>query len=190
MTVMDTQEAFLDLMARLRAGDDHAAATLFHRFVRRLVALAARQFTGPLRAKVDVEEVVQSAYQSFFLRYERGQYDLADWDGLWGLLTIITIRKCSHRREHWYSALRDPRREARGPDPDDEGRRLEEAISREPSPLQAAVLTETIERLLEGFEPPQRAIVELSLQGYTTPEIASRLGRSRRTVRRVREQIK
>ncbi len=32
--------------------------------------------------------------------------------------------------------------------------------------------------------------MELSLQGYTTPEISDRLGRSQRTVQRVRERVK
>jgi RNA polymerase sigma-70 factor (ECF subfamily) len=52
------------------------------------------------------------------------------------------------------------------------------------------VLAETVDRLLAALAPPERAIVELSLEGYTTAEIADRLGRSQRTVRRVRERIK
>jgi RNA polymerase sigma factor (sigma-70 family) len=52
------------------------------------------------------------------------------------------------------------------------------------------MLAETVEQLLENLGPPEREIVELSLQGHTTPEIAARLGRSRRTVRRVRERVK
>jgi len=52
------------------------------------------------------------------------------------------------------------------------------------------MLTETVEHLLADLERPEREIVELSLQGYTTPEIATRLERSRRTVRRVRERVR
>jgi RNA polymerase sigma-70 factor (ECF subfamily) len=185
---MDAPEPFDNLMVRLRAGDEDAAALVFGRFVHRLIALASRQFETRLRHKVDLEEVVQSAYESFFLRYEKGQYELASWDGLWGLLAIITLRKCSSRREYLKAARRDPARELNG--------RAHtsglcwEAVDRGPSPDHAAVLTETVERLLNRFDPPERAIVELSLQGYTTPEIADRLGRSRRTVRRVRERVK
>ena len=65
-----------------------------------------------------------------------------------------------------------------------------EAIGREPTPDEAAMLNETVEHLLDGLSPPERAIVELSLQGYTTGEIADRLRRSQRTVRRVRERVK
>ena len=52
------------------------------------------------------------------------------------------------------------------------------------------MLSDMVERLLGGLAPPERAIVELSLQGYSTAEIADQLRRSQRTVRRVRERIK
>ena len=52
------------------------------------------------------------------------------------------------------------------------------------------MLSETGRTPARRPRPPERAIVELSLQGYTTTEIADRLRRSQRTVRRVRERIK
>ena len=44
--------------------------------------------------------------------------------------------------------------------------------------------------LLEGLEPPERAIVELSLQGYSAREISTQLVRAERTVQRVREHVR
>jgi RNA polymerase sigma-70 factor (ECF subfamily) len=178
-------------MSRLRAGDQAAAAEVFRRYTRRLVALAANQFDSWLRLKVDVEGVVQSAFKSFFVRQGEGQFEgLADWDNLWGLLTVITIRKCYRRHEYLHAECRDPTREvARLNQAGDEETGLE-AIDREPTPLEAAILAETVERLLSSLAPPERAIVELSLQGYSTTEIADRLKRSQRTVRRVRDRIK
>ena len=44
--------------------------------------------------------------------------------------------------------------------------------------------------MMRGLEPDDRSIIELSLQGYTAPEIGDRLGRAERTVRRVREHVK
>jgi DNA-directed RNA polymerase specialized sigma24 family protein len=51
-------------------------------------------------------------------------------------------------------------------------------------------LAETVEGLFRAFDPEDRPIIELSLQGFTAPEISDRLGRARRTVRRVRERVK
>ena len=64
------------------------------------------------------------------------------------------------------------------------------AAYREPTPEQAAVLAETVEKMLGQLAPPERPIVELSLQGYSTREVSERLGRAERSVRRVRERVR
>jgi RNA polymerase sigma-70 factor (ECF subfamily) len=178
-------------MTRLKEGDQAAAGEVFGRFIRRLVLLASNQFDSWIRLKVDVEGVVQSAFKSFFTGQGEGQFEgLDDWDGLWGLLTVITLRKCNRRHEYLSAECRDPGREVAWPHTSEGDEGWWEAIDREPSPLEAAILTETVGRLLETLAPPEREIVELCLQGYTTTEIADRLGRSQRTVRRVRERVK
>ena len=63
---------FEDLMARVRSGDDAAETVVFRRFVHRLIALAARQFDSWMHDHADVENVVLSAYKSFFIRNQRG----------------------------------------------------------------------------------------------------------------------
>ena len=54
---------------------DADARALFERFSRRLIGLARCHLEVRLQHKVDPEDVVQSAYKSFFLRY--GDGDLA-----------------------------------------------------------------------------------------------------------------
>src|SRR5262245_66061007 len=99
-------------MARLRARDDDAAREIFGRFSRQLIALARRQFGAALRHRVDPEEVVQSAYKSFFARYGDGNLEVGTWNGLWGLLTVITVRKRSDRVRYHRAECRDVDREA------------------------------------------------------------------------------
>jgi RNA polymerase sigma-70 factor (ECF subfamily) len=181
---------FDELMTRLRAGDEDAAAVVFRRFVRRLVGLAGDQFETRIRSRADPEGVVQSAYRSFFARYEQGQLDPADWESLWGLLTVITLRKCANRRDYLRARRRDVRRDTAAASQLDRGRGEVGLVDREPSPVEAAILSETVEALLRSLEPPERGIIELTLAGWSTAEIAAQLGRSGRSVRRVREQIK
>ena len=187
---MEHDDSFTLLAARLRAGDQGAATEVFRRFAGRLIALARTELDARLRRKVDPEDVVQSVYRSFFTRYHAGQFDLATWDSLWRLLTVITVRKCLNRAEYYLAKCRNVAGEV-DPAP---GRRRRcgpsEAIDREPTPLEAAVLAETVEQIMRGFEGDDRAIIELSLQGYSAPEISARLGRAERTVRRVREHVK
>jgi RNA polymerase sigma-70 factor (ECF subfamily) len=193
---MVENDSFARMMTRLEQGDEAAATEVFGRYIRRLIVLASRQFDTWLRHRVDLEDVVQSAYKSFFAGQGEGRFTLADWDSLWSLLAVITVRKCYRRRDYLRAERRDAAREvALRTQPRGEGEAEAsdpwwEAIDREPTPLEAAMLAETVDRLLEDLERPEREIVELSLQGYTTPEIATRLGRSRRTVRRVRERVR
>ncbi len=177
------------VMSRLREGDQDAASLIFHRFVNRLTALASGQFDNRFRAKADAEDVVQSVYKSFFLRDGRSPFDLSDWDSLWSLLATITIRKCTDRRSYWLAARRSVGRElSRGPGGSDGSWR--ETLDRGPTPFQATVLTELLETILAELPDHHRTIAELSLQGYTAIEVATRAECSERTVARVVARIK
>jgi RNA polymerase sigma-70 factor (ECF subfamily) len=187
---MPSHDSFADVMDRLRAGDEAAAHEVFQRFVRKLVRLARRQFDAVLRRKVDPEDVVQSAFKSFFLRYGIGKLEVRDWDNLWGLLTIITLRKCLDRVEYHHAERRNVQREAATQSGTAGTEPWWEAVAREPRPEEAVVLAETVELLLRGLDEDERPILEMSLQGYTTQEISERLGRPERSVRRLRERVK
>jgi RNA polymerase sigma factor (sigma-70 family) len=187
---MPDRDSFSDTMNRLRAGDEAAAHEVFQRFVSKLVRLARRQFDAALRRKVDPEDVVQSAYKSFFLRYGAGKLEVHDWDNLWGLLTVITLRKCLDRVEYHRAECRDVQREAAAQPAATGTEPWWEAVAREPRPEEAAVLAETVEMLLRGLDTEERPILEMSLQGYTTQEISVRLDRPERSVRRLRERVK
>src|SRR6516225_4399463 len=181
-------DSFAEFLDRLRGGDDAAATELFGRFAHQLIALALRHIDAGLRHKVDPEDVVQSAYKSFFFRYDAGNLELVNWNSLWGLLTLITVRKCAERAAYHRAERRDASREVARPARSDVASWLE-PCGREPTPLEAAVLNETVERLLGDLDEEERPVLELSLQGYTTREISERLGRAERTVRLLREGV-
>jgi len=188
--VTDLNDSFTEWLARLRARDGATAREVYQRFTRQLIALARRQFGARLQHKVDPEDVVQSAYKSFFRRFDAGKIAVGSWNGLWGLLTLITLRKCADRVEYHLAQRRDPAREAGAAADAGDGALWPEAPGREPTPLEAAVLNETVERLLAVLDEDERPVLELSLQGYTTREISERLGRAERTVRLLREGVR
>lgn len=168
-------------------GDPRA---LFERFTRRLIGLARGHLDTRLRHKIDPEDVVQSAYKSFFLRYGEGTLAAEGWDGLWGLLTTITLRKCADRVRYHRAECRDINREAAAPAGLENAEPWRDTVGREPTPEEAATLAETVEQLLRDLDGDERPIVELSLQGYSTQEISARLGRAERSVRRLRERVR
>ena len=172
----------------LASGTDPRAA--FEHFSRRLIGLARGHLHGQLQHKVDPEDVVQSAYKSFLVRYGDAARAAEGWEELWGLLTLITIRKCADRARYYQADCRDLHREAgaeRSPDSTAAGL---EAVGREPTPDEADVLAETVTGLLRQLNGDERTIVELSLQGYSTQEISEQTGRAERSVRRLRERVR
>jgi RNA polymerase sigma-70 factor (ECF subfamily) len=181
-------DSFFEFLTGLRDRDDAAAREFFERYTRQLIALALRHIDPRLRHRVEPEDVVQSAYKSFFVRYDAGKVDLVNWNSLWGLLTRITMRKCSERAAYHRAQRRDAAREASPPPGEDAPRR--ETPGHEPTPIEAAVLGETVQQLFADLDDEERPILEMSLQGYSTREISERIGRAERTVRLLREGVR
>jgi RNA polymerase sigma-70 factor (ECF subfamily) len=187
---MAANDSVAVLMSRLRTGEDAAAREVFVLFAARLAGLARRHLDARLAVKVDPEDVVQSAYKSFFVRQREGELDVGSWDGLWGVLTVITLRKCADRAAYYHADKRDVARETPGNTESSPGM-IDLALDREPSPEEAAALAETVEALFRSIDDPdERAILELSLQGHTATEISEKLGRAERSVRRLRERVR
>jgi RNA polymerase sigma-70 factor, ECF subfamily len=177
-----------DFVERATVAPDTDPRVVFERFSRRLIGLARGHLDARLQHKIDPEDVVQSAYKSLLLRYGDGALAAEGWEGLWGLLTLITIRKCADRVRYHRADCRNLNREA-GVGAGSSAAWLE-AAGREPNPDEAAVLAETVEDLLRRLSGDERKIVELSLQGYSTQEISQQLGRAERSVRRLRERVR
>lgn len=180
---MPSTDSFAALMVQLHSGDENAAAAqIFQRFADRLIALARSQFQHGLQRKVDPEDVLQSVFRSFFRRCRDGQFELDSWDCLWGILAVMTLRKCGHLKEYFQAARRDVRRER---DSTAEAlQALGRLCAREPTPEEAASLTDLLECALRDLDERDRLIVTLHLQGYTHVEISEEVGRAERTVRR------
>jgi RNA polymerase sigma-70 factor (ECF subfamily) len=186
---MSDDADFADLMARLRAGDPDAAADLFRRFAGRLAVLAAHRL-GPLaKGKLDPEDVVQSAFKSFFRRQADGRLAPESWGGLWALLTRITLHKCGHKLAYLCAARRDVRREVALPPPDLSDPSWQ-VVATEPTPAQATIVAETVERVAGSLEPYHRDIFRLALERYTAGEIALQVGVTERTVQRVLKRVR
>lgn len=187
---MDMQDSFAEVERKLRAGEQGAATEIFRRFVGRLVNLARTKLDARIRRKEDPEEVVQSVYRIFFNCHRVGKVDLATWESLWSLLAVITVRKCVNRRQYYRAKRRNVANEvdvARG---EDGTPGPSEAIDHEQTPLEELVFAETVEQMMRGLDADDRTIIELSLEGQTPSEIRKQVGRSERTVVRLRDRIK
>jgi hypothetical protein len=168
-----------ELLARYRGRDEAAAAELFRRYAGRLTALARSRMSPTLSARLDPEDVVQSAYRSFFLLARDGEIVLTESGDLWRLLVRITLRKVYRSARRHYADCRSIEREHPGLNETDAL-----ALSREPTPAEAAALVDELRGVLTPLGAVQRRIVEMRLQGHDVEAIAAEVRRSSRTVRR------
>jgi RNA polymerase sigma-70 factor (ECF subfamily) len=173
-------DATIHLLEQWRAGDQEAAGELFRRYANRLIALARSRLSPRLAQRIDPEDVVQSAYRSFFIGARNGQYDLERGGDLWRLLVAITLHKLHDQAKHHRAGKRDLHAESANGT----------ATAREPSPVEALTLVDQLEQVMRRLEPKQRHMLELRLQGYTFEEIAAEVRLSRRTVCRTLERVK
>jgi RNA polymerase sigma-70 factor (ECF subfamily) len=187
---MAPESSFADLMARLRAGDQDAARQVFQRFAARLIALAHGHLDPLVRRKTDAEDVVLSAFKSFFQRWAAGKWDVGNWDSLWSLLVCITLRKCGREVKYFHRSVRDVRKETALPPAGEDAVGDCELLADEPTPAEAAMLAETLEQFLAGLDERDRQIVRLRLEDYTVPEISIRVGLTEYTVKAVLDKVR
>jgi RNA polymerase sigma factor (sigma-70 family) len=186
------------LIQLLRSDDpaerEMAARLIWLRYFRDLLELARNNLDRRIRRREDEEDVLQSMYKSFCLRQQRGDFDLAGRDALWSLLVTITLRKARNAAKRQGRDMRDFAREQTLPI-DDESRSAHWALvqmdAAGPSPAEAAVLNEALERRLEALADPElRQIALWRLEGYTNREIGDRLDCTERSVERRLERIR
>jgi RNA polymerase sigma factor (sigma-70 family) len=178
------------LVERWRDGDQQAAAELFKRYARRLVAVARRQLPGKVARRVDPEDVVQSVYRCFFANARDDRYDLHRGGDLWRLLVAITLDKLRDQVKWNTRGKRNVDREQRLSSEDSWQRIQVHVLARAPSPVEALAVAEALEQVMQRLEPMEARILELRLQGFNLEEIAAEVKRGISTVSRILERIK
>ena len=171
-----------ELLAHFQAGDSTAAKRIFDRYVERLIALAAARLAPSLRRRVDPEDVVQSAYRSFFVHAQDGEYALRRAGDLWRLLASITLHKLHGQVERHTAGRRDFRRE-REPTQSahDDSVPLQDPAAVEPSPAEVIALVEQLALFVQRLGDDCRLALQHRLAGESIEQIAKQLDRSPRT---------
>lgn len=169
-------------MNRFRGGDEKAAELLFLRYVERLTAIARAHLAPKLAVRTDPEDVVMSAYRSFFLGVRNGRFSLDRSGALWRLLVAITRHKIYRQARRHLATSRSVRSEVVATDKD--------FLSRQPPPEQAIDMADELESLFNRLEPFARRVLELRLQEESLASISEQTGRSERTIRRTLSAIR
>jgi len=177
----------LELLAAFKGGSESAARELFDKYCERLMKLARRRIGQRMTSRIDPEDVLQSAFRSFFGRVKNDEFSFHGEDDLFKLLVRITVHKTLRQIAFHRAAKRNPELEAvNAVDGDD---LLALVAAPEPPPEVEIALLDEFENFMGQLPAFEREVLDLKLRGLSTVEIADQLGSYDRKVRRILERI-
>jgi RNA polymerase sigma factor (sigma-70 family) len=170
---MPTEIPFVDLIQRVRAGDESAASELVRRFepsIRRVVRVHLRD--SRLRRVLDSTDICQSVLATFFVRANMGQYELDSPESLLKLLATIARHKVINEATKQQADRRDYRRS------EALGERAAQIQSPQADPGKRAEAQELLLKVREGLSDDERVLAEQRGRGDSWAEIAVTHGAS------------
>ena len=180
MASPDTQSV-TRLIRAAQSDRPSAVGPLLAVYFDRLVQLARKRLQNlPGLANYDEDLALRSFYSVYRrVRDPERPLELTGRDDLWRLLAVRTISR----------AIDLIRRHRPGEVPGEDN--LEQLLTREPTPEEAAATADECRRLLDLLEEPElRQVALWKVEGYTNEEIAERLNCVPRTVERKVRRIR
>src|SRR5262245_39297007 len=155
------------LLRRFRLGQQDAATALYVRYAKRLRNLARANCSPGLAHRVEVDDIVQSVFRSFFRQAAVGLYDVPPGEEPWRVFLVITLNKIRLQGQFHRAAKRDLRRAA-----GDAALEQSEATKAGQDEFALTELEMVIEGILQSLPPLHKQVVELRIAGFEVAEIA------------------
>jgi RNA polymerase sigma factor (sigma-70 family) len=168
---MSPPDSFQDLIERVRAGDQQAAAELVRRYepaIRRVVRF--RLADSRLTRLLGSMDICQSVMASFFIRTAAGHYDISEPEQLVKLLGAMARNKLALQVRGHQRQRRDYRRVESG------GLDKDVHAGGDPTPSQYLAGQELLLQVQQLMSPEERELVELRKDGLDWAAIAERQG--------------
>ena len=169
-----------DLVMSLQRGDFVAAHQLHDLYAQRLLSAVRHRMNPALRRRMDPEDVLQSAFRSFFR-----VVGSKDWgargrtEQVWSLLYAITLNKLNAKIRFHAAGKRSVSREVYEVD----------SIWDADTQQAEAIFVDELEYVMRENTPQHRQILELLLSGKSEADVAEIMKCSLRTVYRVLERV-
>ncbi len=171
-------------------GNLEAFATLWHRYIDRLLEVARTKLGGIPRRVANEDDIAQAVFASLHDAVQKGQYpDLNDRGDLWQVLLSLAERKAIDWKRFMGRGRRDFRRtagESAGdkvrPSESQAGAGMANVACPDPTPEVVAEIRDQINHLVGKLPEDQRRVALQKLQSYTNAEIAAQTDCVPRTV--------
>jgi RNA polymerase sigma-70 factor (ECF subfamily) len=167
-----------ELIERLNHGDVSAAERAFAAYEPYLRMAVRRRLSGPLRAKLDSLDIVQSVWADVLAGLGEAGWRFADRSHFRAFLVKVACNRLIDRRRQHHRAMEKERALA-------EMAPEQWPTAHEPRPSEVAQGNELWKQMLEQCSPAHREILILKRQGLLLTEIAARTGFHEGTIRRI-----
>jgi DNA-directed RNA polymerase specialized sigma24 family protein len=190
---MPQDDGFVELIRRVRAGDEQASAELVRVYEPAIrVAVRARLTDPRLRRLLDSTDVCQSVLGNFFGRAVSGQFDINDPKQLIGLLVTMARNRITNHALQQQAARRDHRRHRLLSDD------RHEPVDPQPGPGSAAEGRDLLEAVQRKLSPEELQIAQQWALGNAWADIGEKVGarpdalrvRLGRALNRVRRELR
>jgi RNA polymerase sigma factor (sigma-70 family) len=168
---MAEETAFPELIQRVRAGDEQAAAELVRRYEPAIrVAIRVRLTDPGLRRFLDSMDICQSVLANFFVRAANGQFELDKPEQLLNLLVTMARNKVTNHALKQQAARRDQRRVQKG------GLDEDALVAEGPTPSQLVANQELLQEFRKRLSEDERRLADQRAQGRSWADIAAESG--------------
>jgi DNA-directed RNA polymerase specialized sigma24 family protein len=168
---MSEDLAFLDLIRRVRNGDEEASAELVRRFEPAIRVAVRVRLTDPrLRRVFDSMDICQSVLGSFFARTAKGQFELNKPGQLLKLFVTMARNRLTNHALQQQAACRDYRRNEAA------GRSNGDLADPGPSPSEIVAGKELLQAFRGRLSGVEQQLAEQRSDGRSWKEIATELG--------------
>jgi RNA polymerase sigma-70 factor (ECF subfamily) len=168
---MTEEKEFLDLMRRVRAGDQDAATELVRQYEPEIRRVVRVRLTDPhLHRVFDSMDICQSVMANFFNRAVQGQFDIEEPAQLLKLLVTMARHKLVDQARKEQADRRDQRRVLSDP------AHLEAVAATDSTPSQIVAGRELAVVVRDQLSDEERYLADQRAQGRDWAEIAAELG--------------
>ncbi len=181
------------ILTRLKGGDERAAELIWRRFFERVAALARAKMGSLPKRALDEEDITLSAMNAFYHGVSEGRFHkLEDREDLWQLLCMLTSRKVANAWRKQASSKLVGESAVSMPQNTQNVNSigLEYIAEKTPDDGYVDSLSQLCNERLEGLDERLREVALLRLHGYSNQEIASKIGRSIKSVERYLKSIR
>ncbi len=174
-----TPEAFTDLLARARQGDNDAMMALIRQYEPEIRRVAHQRLGPALRDCLASVDVVQSVHRSLIRNLRENKLVINRQEDLTALAVTFVVRKVSRQ---WQKVQRE-----------EQVLRLVQVLlaraAKEEDPAVLAERRDRVQHLLEQVDDRDRQLLELHLRDCNTKEIANLLNVKENVVRVQRSRL-